>query len=119
LDRADFQTVARVGEIADGQGRSFEVAGRVVAVFNDGGTYFATDDACPHKGIPLCDGIVYDRTVVCTWHGWCFSLVDGRHLDGGRARLETYPLRVVGDEIQVAVGHESGDPPAEGDRDAR
>jgi nitrite reductase (NADH) small subunit/3-phenylpropionate/trans-cinnamate dioxygenase ferredoxin subunit len=98
-----FQTVARVGEVLEGQGRSFEVAGRMVAVFLDEGQYYAIDDACPHRGAPLCDGIVFDRSVTCTWHGWRFSLVDGRWVDNPRTRVGVYPVRVVGDEIQVAV----------------
>jgi nitrite reductase (NADH) small subunit len=98
-----YHTVARVGEIVEGRGQAFEVAGRVIAVFLDEGTYYAIDDACPHKGAPLCDGIVFDRSVTCTWHGWRFSLVDGRWLDSPRTRVDTYPVRVVGDEIQVAV----------------
>jgi nitrite reductase (NADH) small subunit len=98
-----YHTVARVGAIVEGRGQSFEVAGRVIAVFLDGGEYYAIDDACPHKGAPLCDGIVFDRSVTCTWHGWRFSLVDGRRFESPRTRVDTYPVRVVGDEIQVAV----------------
>lgn len=98
-----YHTVARVGELVEGRGRSFELGGRVIAVFLDEGKYYAIDDACPHRGAPLCDGIVFDRSVTCTWHGWRFSLVDGRWLDSPRTRVDTYPVRVVGDEIQVAV----------------
>jgi nitrite reductase/ring-hydroxylating ferredoxin subunit len=100
-----YQTVARVGEIPDGEGRPFEVDGRAIAVFLDGGVYFAIDDTCPHQGAPLCDGIIMDRTVTCTWHGWRFSLEDGRWLDSPRSKLSigSYPVRVDGDEIQVLV----------------
>ena len=65
-----YHTVARVGEIAEGRGIPVEIEGRVIAVFRDEGNYYAIDDACPHKGAPLCDGIVFDKTVTCTWHGW-------------------------------------------------
>jgi nitrite reductase (NADH) small subunit/3-phenylpropionate/trans-cinnamate dioxygenase ferredoxin subunit len=93
-----------VGEVPEGQGRAFEVGDRIIAVYLDGGRYFATDDACPHAGAPLSDGIVFDRTVTCTWHGWRFSLEDGRHLEGTRCRVTTYPVRVEGDAIQVDLG---------------
>jgi len=33
----DFVTVAKVGDIPEGQGLAYEVAGRMVAVFNDSG----------------------------------------------------------------------------------
>ena len=100
-----YHTVARVGEIAEGRGIPVEIEGRVIAVFLDEGEYYAIDDACPHKGAPLCDGIVFDRTVTCTWHGWRFSLEDGRWMDSpsSRTRTGTYPVRVEGDLIQVAV----------------
>lgn len=98
-----FHAVARVGDIPEGQGRAFEVDGRMIAVFLDEGNYYAIDDVCPHQGAPLCDGIVYDRSVTCTWHGWRFSLEDGRHLDGSRARVDTYPVRVVDEQIEVGI----------------
>ena len=98
-----YRTVARVGEIPEGEGRSFEVGDRVIAVILAGGAYYAIDDHCPHQGAPLCDGLVMDGTVTCTWHGWRFSLEDGRWLDSPRSkvRVDTYPVRVERDEIQV------------------
>jgi NADPH2:quinone reductase len=100
-----YHTVARVGEIAEGRGIPVEIEGRVIAVFRDEGDYYAIDDACPHKGAPLCDGIVFDKTVTCTWHGWRFSLETGRSIDSpkSRTRTGTYPVRVEGDLIQVAL----------------
>ena len=98
-----YHTVAKVGEIPESEGRPFEIDGRMIAVFLDGGKYFAMDDACPHQGAPLCDGIVGDKSVTCTWHGWRFSLEDGRWLDSPRIKVPTYPVRVEGDEIQVGV----------------
>lgn len=98
-----FQTVAKVGEIPEDQGRLYELGGRLIAVFHASGHYYAIDDACPHQGAPLSDGIVFDKTVTCTWHGWRFSLESGKHLEGSRCRVATYPVQVVGDEIQVAV----------------
>ena len=98
-----YHTVARVGEIEEGRGAPFEVEGRPIAVFLDEGVYYATDDVCPHQGLPLCDGFVADKTVTCTWHGWCFRLTDGRWVDNPRILVGTYPVRVVGDEIQVRI----------------
>ena len=105
LSTATFHTVARVGEVPEGQGRAFEVDGRMIAVFQDQGEYYAIDDACPHQGAPLSDGIVFDKSVTCTWHGWRFCLKDGHWLDSmkSRVRVGTYPVRVVDGEIQVSV----------------
>ncbi len=99
----NFRTVARVGEVPEGGGIPVEIGERMVVLFLDGGRYYAIDDACPHQGAPLCDGLVMDGTVTCTWHGWRFALDDGRWLDSPRIRVGSYPVRVVGEEIQVAV----------------
>jgi nitrite reductase (NADH) small subunit len=100
-----YHTVALVGEIAEGRGLPVVILGREIAVFLDEGNYYAIDNACPHKGAPLCDGIVFDKTVTCTWHGWRFSLEDGRWIDSPSSRTRTgcYPVRIEGDRIQVAV----------------
>jgi nitrite reductase (NADH) small subunit/3-phenylpropionate/trans-cinnamate dioxygenase ferredoxin subunit len=98
-----FHTVARVGEVVEGEGRLVEVEGRMIALFLEDGVYYAIDDLCPHQGASLAEGMVFNRSVTCNWHGWCFSLEDGRHLGGTQCRVATYPVRVVGGEIQVGV----------------
>ncbi len=102
-DPRPFQTVARIGDLKDGEGRPVQLADRDIALFRDGDRYFAIDDACPHKGIPLSDGIVHQGTVTCTWHGWMMSLESGCYLANPRIRVTTYPVRVEGDEIQIQV----------------
>ena len=101
----EYRTVAKVGEIPEGEGRPFEVQGRMIAVFLTGGTYYAIDDSCPHQGAPLCDGMIADKSVTCTWHGWRFSLEDGRWLDSpkGKLRVGSYPVRVEGESIQILI----------------
>jgi 3-phenylpropionate/trans-cinnamate dioxygenase ferredoxin component len=104
LELNTYHTVARVGEIPEGQGRAFEIEGQMVAVFLHEGAYYAIDDTCPHQGAPLSDGLLCDKSVICSWHGWRFSLVDGRWLDSPRTRINAYHVRVVGEEIQVGMG---------------
>jgi nitrite reductase (NADH) small subunit len=98
-----FTAVGQVGEVPEGEGRPFEVEGRMIAVFLQEGTYYAMDDCCPHQGAPLSDGVLCDKTVTCSWHGWRFSLEDGKWLDSPRTSVATYPVRVVEDRIEVAV----------------
>ncbi len=102
---SDFQTVARVGEIPEGQGRCFSVNGTMVAVFLEQGQYFAINDFCPHMGASLSEGYVEDGAVMCPWHAWRFSLRDGTWLDNSRSTIRTaaYEIRVDDDCIQVNV----------------
>jgi nitrite reductase (NADH) small subunit/3-phenylpropionate/trans-cinnamate dioxygenase ferredoxin subunit len=102
---AEYQTVARVGDIPEGQGRPFAVDGTMVAVFHVGGEYTAINDICPHMGASLADGHVEGRGVMCPWHAWRFDVKDGTWLDNPRSQIKTdcYSVRVQGDEIQVLV----------------
>lgn len=98
-----YVAVARVGEIPPITGKACKVGDRRIALFQDAGRYYALDDFCPHQGAPLNDGLVFDGTVMCKHHGWRFHLDTGRWASARRACVKTYPVRVVGEEIQVEV----------------
>ena len=100
---SQFTTVARVGEIPEGGGRSFGVDGRTVAVFLVAGEYFALEDSCPHMGAPLSLGDIEDETVICDRHLWAFRLRDGTCTESEKLKAESFAVRVEGDEIQVCV----------------
>jgi nitrite reductase/ring-hydroxylating ferredoxin subunit len=99
---ADFTTVAKVGAIPEGEGASFQLGQRLVAVFNYQGQYLAIDDLCPHMGASLGAGCLDDEGVVtCPWHAWRFEAATGKWADNPRLSIDTFEVRVQGDEIQV------------------
>jgi nitrite reductase (NADH) small subunit len=98
-----FTTVAKVGEIPEGQGAAYAVGGRMVAVFCEGGKYFAIDDFCPHMGASLAGGYVEKGLVSCPWHAWRFCIHDGKWADNPRIKIDAFETRVEGDEVQVRV----------------
>src|SRR5262245_55623882 len=99
-----FVRVATVGEIPPGRGVEAAVGGRTLAVFNDNGTFYAIDNDCTHAGAPLAEGDCAGGEVVCALHGACFSLTAGAALSRPASRpVKVYPVRVVGDEVQVDV----------------
>jgi len=100
---SEFTTVAKVGEIAEGQGMAYAVNGRMVAVFNEGGKYSAIDDFCPHMGASLAGGHVQNGLVACPWHAWRFCVQSGQWADNPRIKIDAFEVRVEGDEIQVKV----------------
>jgi len=101
-DNSEFVTVAEVGAIAEGEGASFQVGDRLVAVFLHRGTYVAIDDLCPHMGASLGAGSLDDGGIVtCPWHAWRFHARDGTWCDNPRLSVDTFEVRVVGDQIQV------------------
>jgi nitrite reductase (NADH) small subunit/3-phenylpropionate/trans-cinnamate dioxygenase ferredoxin subunit len=101
---ADFQTVAKVGAIADGGSATFVVDETMVAVFRIGPSYYAMSDCCPHMGASLAAGHVEGDTVTCPWHAWRFRITDGTWCDNPKIKTDTYDVRIVGDDIQVRVG---------------
>ncbi len=104
---AEFVTVAKVGDIPEGQGETYTVGERLVAVFNVGGEYFAINDLCPHQGASLASGHVEEGVVSCPWHAWRFRVSDGTWCDNPRIKTDSYPVRIVDGQIQVCVEDDS------------
>ena len=94
-EMAEFQTIAKVGEIPEGEGRAYPIDGTIVAVFNVGGEYTAINDVCPHMGASLAGGYIEGNSVTCPWHAWRFSVKDGTWLDNPRSKIANacYPVR--------------------------
>lgn len=100
---ADFHVAAHVGEIPDGQGKTVELGGKSIALFNDGGKYYATDNGCLHRGGPLGEGHVKDHIVSCPWHMWGFDITSGVCTVNPEFKIETYPVKVEGNDILVGL----------------
>ena len=98
--------IGHLSQIPRGEGRQFDIDGRLVAVFHlrDGGVY-ATQAACPHRGGPLADGIIGGTTVICPLHQKKFDLASGEErTTTGECALMTFPARVTEQaEIMVSV----------------
>lgn len=109
---SEFTTVAKTVDIPQGTGSAFPVNGRMVAVFNEEGQFFAIDDICPHMGASLAGGHVENGTVSCPWHAWRFCIHDGTWCDNPKIGIDRFDLRVVEDEIQVLVPNPEASPPA-------
>lgn len=99
-----FVKVARTDDLALGQAKRIDIAGRSLAIFNLGGRYHAIDDACNHRGGPLSEGQVEEDAVVCPWHGARFSIITGELLGApGRGPIRSYPTRVNGQDIEIEL----------------
>ena len=90
------------------------IGDREIALFNlgpsaepgAGNQFLATDNECPHKGGPLCDGIVTGTSVVCPLHSWKVNLATGeveRPSHGKDHCVATYPTRVEDGVVLVEL----------------
>jgi nitrite reductase/ring-hydroxylating ferredoxin subunit len=95
--------VGAVGDVTEGQGRVMEVEGRTLALFNVGGTFYAIDNACPHRGGPLGEGDVQDTIVICPWHAWRWDVTTGSNANNPAVKVACYPVSVEAGAVFVEL----------------
>ena len=78
---------------------------RQIAIFNLGDRFLATDNQCPHRGGPLCDGIVAGDSVVCPLHAWKVRLDTGtvERPAAANACITTYPTRIENGIVMLGL----------------
>src|SRR5258708_8755939 len=75
---AHFVKVGSRAELEDLEGgKLVEADGQRIAVFNIGGSYYAIENTCPHRGGPLAEGRVTGEAVICPCHGSRFNAKTG------------------------------------------
>ncbi|MDP9114150.1 MAG: nitrite reductase small subunit NirD [Acidobacteriota bacterium] len=97
--------ITQVENIPEREGRAVTVGDQEIAIFHLQDRYLTIANKCPHKGGPLCDGIVSGTTVVCPLHGRRFDLETGMPVRASEpAGVATFPTRVEGGIIFVDLG---------------
>ena len=88
------------------EGRPALVGDREIAIFNMAdGRFMAAENLCPHRGGPICDGIVTGMSVVCPLHQWKCNLETGavERPPNQEACLKTYPVRIEDNVILIEL----------------
>lgn len=75
--------------------------GNIAVVRTGSGTVYAIADACPHKGGPLSQGMVFGERVQCPMHGLVIDLASGVAVAPDLGATATYPVRVEAGRIYV------------------
>lgn len=101
-------SVAEVAACPSGQGIEVAVGGRVIALFNVDGEFFALDGVCPHQGGPLGNGVLNGMIVTCPWHGWQFDVRTGQHQISANICQPSLPVQVKQGNVQVQLPPENG-----------
>ena len=83
------------------RGRRVEANGVVLAVWRTRDRWFAFDDACPHMGASLADGLVVGDTIQCPWHEWRYHMETGICPVRPWAKVRVHDLRVESDRVLV------------------
>ncbi|HEV2107467.1 MAG TPA: non-heme iron oxygenase ferredoxin subunit [Thermomicrobiales bacterium] len=99
-----FVTVAQVGDLEPGQMMYVEVGDEPVCLINLDGEYHAINDICTHQEASLSEGSIDGDEIECPLHGGAFNIRTGEPVAFPVVTpVETYTVRVVGDDVQVAT----------------
>jgi 3-phenylpropionate/trans-cinnamate dioxygenase ferredoxin component len=99
---AEFTTVGRADEIAEGQVKAYEVAGTQVAVTRIEGTLYGFGDTCTHRGCSLSPGEVLGTAIECECHGSVFDMTSGAVVEGPATEpVATFAVRDEGGALQI------------------
>ena len=107
--------------------RALTLLGETIVLVRDGGTAYALNDRCPHRGVKLSMGRrEFPGMLTCAYHGWTYDVASGELVaaltDGpdspicgmAEVRVRTYPVEERAGLIWVYVGDEPR-PPVEDD----
>ncbi len=100
--------VAEVAHVPAGAAKVVHAEGKTLALFNVGGTFYATDNKCTHVGGPLGEGRLEGNVVICPWHGSRFNVTTGQVVGPpARQPVSTYPVRIQGEAVYVELPESS------------
>ncbi len=86
-------------------------AGVEIVLANVGGTFYALNNACPHRPRPLCDGTLEGSTLRCPLHQATFDVTTGKNLAPAKighriipmSDIQRYPVKIEGANILVEI----------------
>ena len=105
MDEPRFQVVARAADIAQGKCLRVGTGGRDILICHTAEGFYALENRCSHAQSRLDGGRMRSHRLFCPLHGAAFDVRDGSALSRPAVRsLKSYPLRLDGEEILVAIG---------------
>jgi nitrite reductase (NADH) small subunit len=111
--------VGRIDDFTVGEFKLVQIRNREIGVYRGtDGRWFGVRNLCPHRGAPLCAGIVggtflpsdpdefiygmEGEVLRCPWHFMEFSLITGESLFGAsRLHINVHSVELRGDEVWV------------------
>jgi nitrite reductase/ring-hydroxylating ferredoxin subunit len=104
MSETQFIAVARTQDVPDGKVMAVEANGHAIMLCHFEGQIYALENMCSHAQEPLACGRMRAGWIACPAHGARFDLETGEPLTGPASEpIATYPIRIVGDSIEVAL----------------
>ena len=93
--------VGRIEDLRPNTSIRFELPdGNELAVYNVDGEFYAIENACPHRGAPLSEGVLCGHIIECGLHGWQFDVRNGECLTVPET-IRTYEVSVEDQLIKI------------------
>jgi len=100
----NWVSVAKAAAIKPGDVMGVTLGKREIALYNIGGTIYATDNLCTHAFAFLSQGWLDGEIIECPLHGGRFEVKTGKGLGAPISDdLKTYKVRVTGEEVQIQL----------------
>jgi nitrite reductase/ring-hydroxylating ferredoxin subunit len=100
---SEFVRAIGVSELPPGKCTEVSIAGKAVALYNVGGTFYATSNTCIHRGGPLGQGLLEGDSVMCPWHAWTWDVRTGENTANPTLKIATFEVKVEGEDVLVKV----------------
>ncbi len=110
-EAASLLDLCATSEVPEGAAIKVERDGLILAVFNLGGRFFVTDDACTHGPGSLSEGEIDGEVVECNFHNGAFHIPTGRvEAPPCMVPLRTYAVRVTDGKVLIEAPAQSASP---------
>jgi p-cumate 2,3-dioxygenase ferredoxin subunit len=96
--------IGTVGDFPEGEIRPAQLPnGATIAIYNVGGTIYATADLCTHGEASLSEeGILAGKIVECPWHFGSFDVTSGKPTGMPcTVALKTFAIKVMEESVYV------------------
>jgi 3-phenylpropionate/trans-cinnamate dioxygenase ferredoxin component len=98
--------LCKTDELAPGEARRFDVAGRRIALVRIADEFHAIADECSHEDYSLAEGEVWaeECQIECPRHGSTFDLITGEPCSLPATQpVAVYDVEVEGDTVSVVL----------------
>ena len=101
---SNMESVAKKADIPVGSGKTVQIDGKPVAIFNVEGSFYAIDDTCLHRGGALGEGTLEGSIVTCPRHGWQYDVKTGVNTTNPEVKIKAYEVKIDGEDVLVSLG---------------
>jgi nitrite reductase/ring-hydroxylating ferredoxin subunit len=93
-------------ELSNGKILCTDIGGKKILVMrsDSDGRLYSCGAICPHQGVSMEAGWVFDDEITCPEHSWVFSLRDGSLTwPGSGPKIPIYPVRIKDSKVEVEI----------------